>query len=79
MQNTKLNTTEAIKKELDLLDRQQINVKGTFLKPSQCYHVETDPLHVLFNTNCPCELRTNVISIIKKYYPHYEDRAPQNG
>ena len=70
---------DKIKAELSELDRELVSADGVQLKPSQCYHVDTDPLHVLFNTNCPSELRSNVISIIKKYYPHYEDRTPQNG
>ena len=79
MQNTKPDTSEAIKRELELLDFHHVPADGIILKPSQCYHVETSPLHVLFNTNCPSALKNDVINIIKKYYPDYEDRSSQNG
>ncbi len=58
---------ERIKAELSQLDRQMIEADGVRLKPSQCYHFEADPLHVLFNTNCPDELKQKVQAIIFKH------------
>jgi len=78
MRNIKPNTAEAIKRELELLDLYVIDVKGNLLKPSQCYHVEMDPPHVLFNTNCPSALKADVINIIKKYYPEYESSTSEH-
>ena len=57
---------ERIKAELTELDRQMVNADGITLKPSQCYHFELDPLHVLFNTNCPDALRQKVQNIIAR-------------
>ncbi len=54
-------------KELDDLDRQLIMVDGKMMKPSQCFRYETDPLHFIFNTNCPEELKKQVQAIFKKY------------
>ena len=58
---------EKIKAELSALDREMINADGVQLKPSQCYHFEPDPLHVLFNTNCPDTLRQKVQDIISRH------------
>ena len=63
---------EKLVTELDELDRQLINVDGKILKPSQCFRYETDPLHYMFNTNCPDELKHKVQAIFKKYVPSHE-------
>ena len=61
-----LNQVQA---ELDRLDQDPVLIDGKKLKPSQCYHFEADPTHVLFNTNCPDELRQKVQAILSKYIP----------
>lgn len=58
-----------VQAELDQLDRDAVVIDGKTLKPSQCYHFDTDPAHVLFNTNCPEELRRKVQAILAKYIP----------
>jgi len=58
---------DRIKAELSALDTELVRADGIELKPSQCYHFETDPLHVLFNTNCPDELRQKVQFIISRH------------
>ena len=58
---------EQIKAELAELDEQWVNAEGIRLKPSQCYHFGSDPIHVLFNTNCPDELKEKVERIIARY------------
>jgi len=58
---------ERIKAELTALDQEMVNADGIALKPSQCYHFESNPLHVLFNTNCPDALRQKVQDIISKH------------
>ena len=65
----KLNRSgiERIKAELSELDRQLIDADGIQLKPSQCYHFGIDPLHVLFNTNCPDDLKQKVQKIISRH------------
>jgi hypothetical protein len=61
--------------ELRELDRQQIELDGKSFKASQCYHWESDPAHLLFNTNCPADLRDRVESIIAKYVTLNETSA----
>jgi hypothetical protein len=58
---------ERIKAELSALDRETVDADGVRLKPSQCYHFEADPLHVLFNTNCPDTLKRRVQEIISRH------------
>jgi hypothetical protein len=58
---------EKIKAELMQLDRDLVEADGIRLKPSQCYRFETDPPHVLFNTNCPDALRQKVQDIISRH------------
>ena len=64
-----------IKEELAGLDRDSIEVNGQSLKASQCYHFGTNPLHVLFNTNCPQSLKEKIQSIIAKYVTYNENGA----
>ncbi len=66
------NTAKLVN-ELNDLDRQLILVKGRMMKPSQCFRYETDPLHYMFNTNCPDELKQQVESIFKKYFPSHDN------
>lgn len=60
---------EKVKFELGELDRYFVEIDGKRLKPSQCYRFETDPAHILFNTNCPEGLRQQIQSILSKYIP----------
>jgi len=73
----KVSTTviDSIRAELDHLDEEMVRVDNRMLKPSQCYRIELDPVHVLFNTNCPDALRSKVQSILSKYIPGVEDRT----
>ena len=64
---------ERVKYELSELDRELVEVDGKHLKPSQCYHFDIDPLHVLFNTNCPDSLRQTVEAILSKHLPPDEN------
>lgn len=66
---------DSIKAELQGLDNSMINVDGLQLKPSQCYRIELDPVHVLFNTNCPDDLKAKIESILSKYIPGAENRT----
>jgi hypothetical protein len=60
-----------IQAELNELDRDLVDVDGLRLKPSQCYHFDINPTHVLFNTNCPDSVKEKVHAILSKYIPHY--------
>jgi len=56
-----------LKDELGELEREFVDIDGRRVKPSQCYRFNADPLHVLFNTNCPDSLKKKINSIIAKY------------
>lgn len=58
---------EELLSELEALDNETVEVDGKEMKPSQCYHIGLDPTHVLFNTNCPEELKKKVNQILAKY------------
>jgi hypothetical protein len=58
---------EMLLEELDALDREMVEVDGRKMKPSQCYHLSLDPVHILFNENCPADLKEKVNTILKRY------------
>lgn len=64
-----------LKAELNELDRELVKIDGHIMKPSQCYRFSADPMHVLFNTNCPDSLKERVNAIIAKYTSPDESRA----
>jgi len=61
-----------IKQELAQLDQEMIEIDDIKLKPSECYHFSTNPVHLLFNTNCPQSLKDKISGIVKKYHPGYK-------
>lgn len=71
------NNMEILVKELQDLDKELVEIDGNSLKPSQCYHFETDPVHMLFNTNCPEGLKRKIESILSKHLPPDENNTPQ--
>jgi hypothetical protein len=52
-------------------------VDGKQMKPSQCYRIEMNPLHVMFNTNCPETLQVKINSILAKYLQSDETGSSQ--
>lgn len=70
------NNIASLAEELEALDKELIPVDGLLLRPSQCYRFETDPLHLMFNTNCPDELKKRVESILHKHVPSHESGLP---
>ncbi len=62
-----------IKTELARLDEEHINFDGINMVPSKCYHVELDPFHVLFNTNCPDSLKQKVQGILSEHFTGSSD------
>ena len=68
-----------VKAELNELDRELVTIEGNQLKPSQCYHFDVSPLHILFNTNCPDSLKEKVKAILSKYISSHEDGAQQQS
>ena len=63
----KTGSIEKVQVELADLDRSFVSIRGKKVKPSQCYRFDADPVHVLFNTNCPEGLRKQIQSILSKY------------
>ena len=68
---------EQLKLELNALDRDLVEIDGIRLKPSQCYRFEVDPVHVMFNTNCPDSLKQKVETILSKHLKPDESNTPQ--
>ena len=58
---------EKLKQELKELDKDMIDLDGRQLKPSQCFHVSLDPVHIMFNTNCPDTLKEKVEALLTKH------------
>lgn len=58
---------EKVKAELGELDRHFVEIGGKKIKHSQCYRFEADPAHILFNTNCPEDLKQKIQAILSKY------------
>ena len=56
-----------IHKELEIINQEWVDVRGSKLKAGNCYRFEVDPPHVLFNENCPEDLQTRVRNILSKY------------
>lgn len=77
MEKAKIDTSviNSIRAELQSLDDEIIQIDGNRLKASQCYRFELDPMHVMFNTNCPDHLRERVNSILSKYIHSNESGA----
>ena len=55
--------------ELEELDKDFIDADGVLLKPSQCYYLEMNPFHILYNTNCPDSLKKRIETIVSLYMP----------
>ena len=56
-----------IKNELEELDKELLELQGKKVKPSTCYYFESNPAHILFNTNCPDSLKEKIQGILHKY------------
>lgn len=72
-----LSLIERMKSELRELDNEPVEIDGRKLKPSQCYRMEMDPVHIMFNTNCPDTLKERIEHILDKYLRTDEGRSSQ--
>lgn len=63
-----------IKAELQQLDSELVEIEGRKIKPSQCYRFGFNPAHILFNTNCPENIKQQVKAILDKYLQEYKSR-----
>lgn len=75
MKNSQQNGTgvdNKLKEALEELDHEWVEIDGTKVRPSQCYHVDANPPHVLFNTNCPDSLKQKIQEILSHYTGYTE-------
>jgi len=70
---------EKIKEELTQFDQEMVEIDGMSMKAGNCFHFSTDPVHLLFNTNCPEALKERVINIVRKYHPGYMSAGQMAG
>jgi hypothetical protein len=73
LMNVSKENVEKLQEELLKLDTTNVVVNGKFIKPSSCYYLGSQPLHVLYNTNCPDTLKEIIDDIITKYSAKDED------
>ncbi len=66
-------SVQNLTKALQELDQEMVDLDGRQLKPSACYRVNLDPLHILFNTNCPDTLKEKVEALMNE---HLGDQHP---
>jgi hypothetical protein len=65
---------DRLRDDLDLLNKEWRDIKGSSLSANQCYHLETDPPHFLFNLNCPDNLRQELNDLLFKHFPEYANK-----
>ena len=68
---------DQLREDLDTLNREWKDLEGSKLSANQCYHLETDPPHFLFNLNCPQTLQQKLKDILHKYFPQNENGIPE--
>ena len=68
---------DQLRDDLDMLNREWMDIAGSNLSATQCYHLETNPPHFLFNMNCPDTLRQKLTGILHKYFPKNENSASE--
>lgn len=64
---------QLIQRDLEKLNASGIMVDGKPIDPGSCYYFGADPLHVLYNTNCPDMLKKEIEKIITTYIPDVEN------
>ncbi|MDB5211976.1 MAG: hypothetical protein JWQ30_2803 [Sediminibacterium sp.] len=64
---TNKTARELLQEELDIIENASVEVNGIELKPSQCYFIQTDPPHILFNENCPGSLKERIEELLRRY------------
>jgi hypothetical protein len=70
---------DQLRDDLDNLNREWMDIEGSELSANQCYHLETNPPHFLFNTNCPETLQQKLNGILHKYFPKHENGSFEQG
>jgi hypothetical protein len=59
--------SHSIMKELALLDDNPVLLDGRPVKASGCYRLSGNPPQVIYNTNCPDDLKQKIEAILSKY------------
>jgi hypothetical protein len=65
-ENAEINR-QLLMHELEVIEEAVVVLGDVELKPSQCFHIESDPPHVLFNENCPESLKERINEILRRY------------
>ena len=60
-------TQQALKAAMDALGNRTVLIDGTEMPACKCYYFSLNPLHVLFNDNCPELLKESIRSIFNHY------------
>ena len=61
-----MNQYMAIMDAMDKLSQATIDVNGIKLEACNCYHYSLNPVHVLFNDNCPESLKQHIKQIFEE-------------
>jgi hypothetical protein len=56
-----------VKAALSELDREFVEINGSMLKPSQCYRLGLNPPYILYNANCPDDLKERIQTILSNF------------
>ena len=56
----------AIMDAMEKLDQETVEMDGIRLEACKCYHYSLNPVHVLFNDNCPDSLKQNIRQIFEE-------------
>ncbi len=57
----------SIAAELEKIDLEPVLLNGHPTKPSSCYRLSGNPPQVIFNTNCPDDVKGKIEAILLKY------------
>jgi hypothetical protein len=63
----KSNNIHSLWQELELLEKNPVLLDGKLIKPSGCYRLTGNPPKLIYNTNCPDELKKKVDEILLKF------------
>lgn len=63
-----INTLQhsAILEALEELNHKTVDINGVKLEACKCYYYSLNPVHVLFNDNCPISLKHEIRAIFEQ-------------
>jgi len=65
-QQIEIQQYAAIVDAMEQLNHATVEVDGIKLEACKCYHYSLNPVHVLFNDNCPESLKRNIKQIFEE-------------